>query len=440
MNLKTAFSGIIAGIIISFSTSYSQEIFEGEFAHKLFPGTSVVRTSNYSEIPSFIRFQEQAQPDEDEIFSWISKNFRIEPEMKFIEKSSFHDELGYEHIKFQQVYNGILVEDAIWILHIRNGKVVSMNGLLYTSMPSSPAFGLTESAALQKALDFVGADSYKWEIEQEEQHLKTEKNDPAATYFPAAEKLFLSSNSSFEKTSYRTAYRFNIYAHSELYRAFIYVDANSGEILLEEEIIHHVNTPGTAVTSYSGTQTIISDSFSGSYRLRETTRGDGVNTYDMNQGTSYGASVDFTDADNNWNNVNAQLDQYATDAHWGAEMTYDYFFYQHGRNSIDDAGFALNSYVHYDVNYDNAFWDGSRMTYGDGDGSSFDPLTSIDIAGHEISHGLTTFTADLNYSAESGALNESFSDIFGTSIENYARPSNWNWTMGEDIGGAFRSM
>jgi bacillolysin len=440
MNLKTAFSGIIAGLVISFSPSYSQDVLEGESAQKIFPGTSVVRTSRYSEIPSFIRFQENSQPDEDEIFTWISKNFRIDPEMKFVEQSSFEDELGYKHTRFQQFYQGIPVEDAIWILHIQNEKVISMNGLLYTAMPSPPSFGISESAALQKALDFVDADTYKWEIEEEEQHLKTEQNNAAATYFPEAEKLFLSSNSSFEKSSYRTAYRFNIYAHSELYRAYVYVDANTGEILLEEEIIHHVNTPGTAVTSYSGTQTIIADSFSGSYRLRETTRGNGVNTYDMNEGTSYGSAVDFTDADNNWNNVNADLDQYATDAHWGAEMTYDYFFYQHGRNSIDDGGFALNSYVHYDVNYDNAFWDGTRMTYGDGNGTTDDPLTSIDIAGHEISHGLTTFTAALNYSAESGALNESFSDIFGTSIENYARPSNWNWTMGEDIGGAFRSM
>ncbi|MBL7899274.1 MAG: hypothetical protein JNJ99_12125, partial [Crocinitomicaceae bacterium] len=100
MNLKTAFSGILAGMIISFNAGYSQEIWEGEAAHKLFPGTSVVRTSRYSEIPSFIRFQDQSQPDQDEIFKWITKNFRIESEMNFTEISSFDDELGYEHVKF----------------------------------------------------------------------------------------------------------------------------------------------------------------------------------------------------------------------------------------------------------------------------------------------------------------------------------------------------
>ena len=127
----------------------------------------------------------------------------------------------------------------------------------------------------------------------------------------------------------------------------------------------------------------------------------------MNQGTSYGNAVDFTDGDNFWNNT-SNLDNYATDAHWGAEMTYDYFFSMFNRNSIDGNGFALVSYVHYGNNYSNAFWDGQRMTYGDGNNN---PFTALDITGHEITHGLTNFTANLVYQNESGALNESFSDI-----------------------------
>ena len=206
------------------------------------------------------------------------------------------------------------------------------------------------------------------------------------------------------------------------------------------EIIHHVDEPGTAHTAYSGEHEIIADSFEGEYRLRDGTRGDGVRTFDMNTGTSYAGSEDFIDDDNDWNNVNPELDEYATDAHWGAEMTYDYFLEEHGRNSIDNTGFQLNSYVHFGVDFFNAFWDGSRMTYGDGNGGSITPLTSIDIAGHEVTHGLTTFSAGLIYYAESGALNESFSDIFGTAIERFARPDDHNWLIGEDIGTHFRSM
>jgi len=166
-------------------------------------------------------------------------------------------------------------------------------------------------------------------------------------------------------------------------------------------------------------------------------------------GTNYGAAVDFTDADNNWNNVNANKDQYATDGHWGTEKTYDYYFTKFNRNSVDNAGFALNSYVHTNLvafgygNNINAFWDGSRMTYGDGGTSgstTYTPLTALDVCGHEITHGVTERTSNLVYSKESGAMNEGFSDIFGTAIEFYAKGTGGNWMIGENIGAAFRNM
>ena len=92
----------------------------------------------------------------------------------------------------------------------------------------------------------------------------------------------------------------------------------------------------------------------------------------------------------------------------------------HGRNGIFGDGSGSYNRVHYGTNYANAFWDGTRMTYGDGDGSNYGPLTSLDVAGHEMSHGVTENTADLTYSGESGGLNESTSDIFGTMVEFYA--------------------
>ncbi|MBL4657465.1 MAG: M4 family metallopeptidase, partial [Flavobacteriales bacterium] len=213
----------------------------------------------------------------------------------------------------------------------------------------------------------------------------------------------------------------------------------TGAILHENNRIHTADATGTAATAYSGSQTIITDDTGSNFRLRETGRGSGIQTWDMNEGSNYGNAVDFTDGDNFWNNVNANQDEVATDAHWGAEMTYDYFWSDHGRNSIDDAGMLLYSYVHYNSNYANAFWDGQRMTYGDGSGSS-GPFCALDIAGHEITHGLTEFTANLIYSYESGALNESFSDIFGTSVEFFGKPGSANWLVGEDIGITLRSM
>ena len=153
-------------------------------------------------------------------------------------------------------------------------------------------------------------------------------------------------------------------------------------------------------------------------------------------------ATDFTDTDNYFN-YTSNDDNAANDAHFGSKSTYDYFFTNFGRNSIDNAGFALYSYVHYSTGYVNAFWDGSEMTYGDGDGVSYTPLTSLDVVAHEITHGLTEHTAALVYSGESGALNESFSDIFGVAIDYYENPTTANYLMGDQInvsGTPFRSF
>jgi hypothetical protein len=118
-------------------------------------------------------------------------------------------------------------------------------------------------------------------------------------------------------------------------------------------------------------------------------------------------------------------------------MTYDYWMSKHNRNSYNNAGAKIKSYVHYDKAYDNAFWNGSVMTYGDGSDTYFDALTSIDVAGHEIGHAVCEYTAGLVYSYESGAMNEGFSDIWGACIEAFGKnggTANANtWLIGEDI-------
>lgn len=122
----------------------------------------------------------------------------------------------------------------------------------------------------------------------------------------------------------------------------------------------------------------------------------------------------------------------ALDAHWAMEKTYDFYLTQLSRNSFNNTGGLIKNYVHTDLGFNNAFWNGTAMSYGDGDGSILSPLTSIDVVGHEFTHAVVTNTANLAYQGESGALNESFADIFGTAIEFYGSSSP-NWTMGENI-------
>jgi Zn-dependent metalloprotease len=143
-------------------------------------------------------------------------------------------------------------------------------------------------------------------------------------------------------------------------------------------------------------------------------------------------------------------DVMVNEAYDGSGKTYDFFMKVYGRNSIDDRGLRLDSTVHYGRKYMNAFWDGQQMVYGDGDGQIFERFTrSLDIIGHELTHGVTQYEADLVYEDEPGALNEHFSDVFGVLVKQYARKTlaeKADWLIGKGIfskgikGKALRSM
>lgn len=360
------------------------------------------------------------------------------------------DQLGFETHRFQQTVNDIPVEYGMIAVQTKEGKILGETGKWIIKVPEGieKKANISESIALQNALSFVGADVYKWQSKEEEDFLKKELNDVNASFAPKGELTYYSDPTDEKLRDLKLAYKFDIYSEKPISRQYVFVDAKSGKILGTDAIIHDVNAPGTATTGYSGSRNITADSYNGSYRLRESGRnagtgtGTNVETYNLKKGTSYSSAVDFTDTDNVWNNVNANKDQYATDAHWGAEMTVDYYYTKFNRKSIDNNNFAIKSYVHYSTNYFNAFWDGSRMTYGDGSSSTNGglPLTAIDVCGHEITHGMTSKTANLVYQREPGALNEGFSDIFGNSIELWARPGQASWKLGEDFNYVIRDM
>jgi len=161
---------------------------------------------------------------------------------------------------------------------------------------------------------------------------------------------------------------------------------------------------GTGNSLYSGQVSIPTSNFdSTKYYLIDPTRG-GMQTTNMNHGTSGIGNV-FTDADNTWGtSTTSDPATVGVDAHFGAVMTFDYFFNVHGRSGIYDDGKGTLSRVHYYNNYSNAFWSDSCkcMTYGDGDGNEAGPVVSLDVAGHEMTHGVTSATAGLVYRGESG--------------------------------------
>ncbi|MEU0194332.1 M4 family metallopeptidase [Streptomyces afghaniensis] len=211
----------------------------------------------------------------------------------------------------------------------------------------------------------------------------------------------------------------------------VVTDAATGKKLYEYQGIE----TGTGNTTYSGKVTLGTTKSGSSYNLTDGTRG-GHKTYNLNRGTS-GTGTLFSGSDDVWGNGNpSNLETAAADAHYGAQVTWDFYKSTFGRSGIRNDGKAAYSRVHYGNNYVNAFWSDSCfcMTYGDGSGNTH-PLTSLDVAAHEMSHGLTSATAGLNYSGESGGLNEATSDIFGAGAEFFAGNSSdvGDYLIGEEI-------
>ncbi|MFE9359368.1 M4 family metallopeptidase [Streptomyces olivaceoviridis] len=211
----------------------------------------------------------------------------------------------------------------------------------------------------------------------------------------------------------------------------VVTDAATGKKLFEYQGVRN----GVGNTQYSGQVTLTTTQSGSAYTLTDGARG-GHKTYNLNRGTS-GTGTLFSQTSDTWGNgTTSNAATAGADAHYGAAETWDFYKSTFGRNGIKNNGVGAYSRVHYGNAYVNAFWDDSCfcMTYGDGSGNA-KPLTAIDVAGHEMSHGVTSNTANLNYSGESGGLNEATSDIFGTGVEFYANNASdpGDYLIGEKI-------
>jgi Zn-dependent metalloprotease/chitodextrinase len=422
------------------------QVYNGSVAQDYAQGADIVRFKEHSKVPAYIKFKENYSLNVEKALEY-TKSFIHSENCDFGLKNIQQNGDNSQTYRYFQTVDGYKIEFSAWNVHVKGGKVTAMNGDIFDNVTASTEFSISEEKALKIALEYFGAESYMWEDEKNEQMLKKIKKDENATHFPATEKLIVPNKIKFSESKLRPAYKFEIYASKPHDKKAIYVDAQTGEVLFDLPLIHFTSVVGTAHTQYSGIQQITTEYNGSVYLLEDHTRGNGIITFNANNYPDYDNATQFTDNDNIWNNVNASLDEYATDAHFATTKTYDYFDSIHGRNSIDGYGHQLVSYIHFDLIGDgyptnvNAFWNGYCMTYGDGDmNNGITPLTSIDICAHEITHGLTQHTAGLVYYYESGALNEAFSDIFGAAVEFYAVPNLADWTMGEDINYIMRSL
>lgn len=418
---------------------------------------------------SFLSFERRDKlPSFEDIPTIFKDSIGITGDHRLVLRYMEKDVVGFEHRFYDQYFKNIRVEYGGYSVHLKDGNINYVTGIFQPVEQKGADFTLTEEDAFAAALRIIGAKSYSWETANQSQLLG------ANTWsHPKGERTMIRDIAK-GGDEYRPAYKFSIYASYPHSNKIYYIDAHDGHLLYAEDLIKHAvtmadsgkgfhfkppfnlnyfaNATGTAATRYSGSQEFITDSYSGGFRLRESRGGVDIQTLNMlNQGGNYGGAYDFTDQDNNWTAAehnNATEDNVALDAHWGAEKVFDYFKNVHVRNSWNNQRSPILNYVHANLtsmgysSNDNAFWDGQRMTYGDG-GSSFYPLTSLDVVAHEIGHGVMSSSANLAYRNESGALNEGISDIWAAAIENAYAPTKKNWEIGEDIsiwGPPLRSM
>lgn len=228
----------------------------------------------------------------------------------------------------------------------------------------------------------------------------------------------------------------------------MFVDAHTGEVLTGWDDLHTSSNSITGSSTYYGSLTLNGSKSGSTYYLEDVGRKVGVQ--DCNSRTSCNSR--YSDSDGTFNS-SSQYD--GVDALYGLQNTYDFYNATYARNGIngtggptsmsaaDGSGGLITAKARYSRSYNNAFWSTSYLVLGAGDGRNYDSFGSLDILGHEMTHGVTQYEANLTYSNESGALNESMSDIFGTMVEFYALGASGDWKIGEDtyIGGdAIRYM
>ncbi|MEH7355617.1 M4 family metallopeptidase [Neobacillus drentensis] len=389
-------------------------------------------------VPSFVhgKLSTKTHKNKDDIKQFLKENkelYQLDTDKDLTLLDVETDNLGSTHYNFVQSVQGIPVDGAKFKVHTdKDGIVTAVNGDVFSEASSYFKGKLKAQVAKDAALDKawnainvtkaqtetnagVGLDGKKFEDTVEKAELVVYKKE----------------------NDFYLAYKTNL-QFIQPYPAnwVVYVDAVNGNVL---DSYNAVNDAGTGIGVLGDTKTLNTNYSDGTYYLYDTTK-------PMTGVIETRTAVNKTRLPGNYsvdpdNNFNATSQRADVDAHYYAGAVYDYYKNTFNRNSFDGNGATLRSTVHYGRNYNNAFWNGSQMVYGDGDGTTFTSLSgSLDVIAHELTHAVTERTAGLEYRYQSGALNESISDTFGVFLDKD------DYLIGEDVytpkkaGDALRSL
>ncbi|WP_416981734.1 M4 family metallopeptidase [Streptomyces sp. T028] len=313
---------------------------------------------------------------------------------KLVVKDVIQDADGTTHTRYERTYAGLPVLGGDLVVHLKSGRTTVTRASEATLAVPSLTPKLSAASATGKALSAA---------KNAEVKSPDTENAPRLVVWAGTGKPVLAWETLVEGVQQDGT-------PSELQ---VVTDAGTGKQILAAEKVH----TGTGTGQYAGSVPLGTTQSGSTYQLLDGERA-GHKTYDLNQGTS-GTGTLFTDDNDVWGDGTPSNRQTAgVDVAFGAAATWDYYKEVYGRNGIRNDGVAAYSRAHYGNAYVNAFWQDSCfcMTYGDGSGNTH-PLTALDVAAHEMSHGVTAATANLTYSGESGGLNEATSDIFAAAVE-----------------------
>lgn len=371
--------------------------------------------------------------NKDVLINDINKYFNLDDNNQFKLREEVTDDLGIITYKYEHYYKDILIDGDLVFVEVKNNKLLFVSGQVVTPTDLSTTATVSEEEIKEAVFKFIGV---KDNVD-----------------FGTIKQIFTKIEDN-ETVQLKLVKKFSVHVPMPFKNIEIFIDAQSGEIVKSFNKVHKVDTASTSATFFRGNQGITVDSYNGMYRLKDNARnihtrnGAGWNgTLDVGTGQFGGTITEYTNASANFTSSPMKP---PVEIHWGMSKTYDYYKNIHNRTSYDNKGSIIYNY--YLGTATNAGLDEVQanagaidengvvgMIYGNGKADIgngmvqvFNPMVALDVAGHEFSHLVISRTANLDYLNESGALNESFADMFGVAIEFYTN-LNPNWTMGEGL-------
>ncbi|MFT3680559.1 MAG: M4 family metallopeptidase [Ferruginibacter sp.] len=386
---------------------------------------------NEASANGWVRFQAGIKYTEKTIFTDAKTVFGLSDRYQMKLTKTNTDVQGYAHYKFRQTYDGIEIAGAEYIIHTKNGVLNSGNGSILTPQNIVSGRTINEAAALKKIISRLKPTALYWNNEKEK---KIKTRNAAATYYPAATLVYLPSKD-FQLMI--LCYNFFIATAEYGKSGYYYVNTQNGNIEKFSTTEYNCDF-GSVVTAYYGAKAIYTNDvavFGHSYDLQDDCQGSVFGVYNP-------VSVIYNTADNDWNKSDALRS--AATCLYSIKTTYTWFknvFNRNGHgnddedldilNGVDFGGTTGGRNAAYFYDPTPLSVDDIKVGYGRTSALN-DDYNALDILAHEFTHGITKYEADLAYESESGALNESFSDIFGEWVE-YKEFGTNNWLMGWDL-------